>query len=128
MKKVALFAVLFFGFMAHASSDSFVSLVEKNLNDFFGDTLSEGETSAEVLKIQNKPQIKCSNVVFNKGRKIVFCTAEIETTYGENRGSHGKATCTSLGFILDKKGQPETQFNSELFQKCIEKISDASYD
>ena len=130
MKKVAL-PVLIFGLFLSPfafAQDPFTKLVEKDLNSYLSETINEGEISAEVLKVQGEPQIKCSNVIFNKGRKIVFCTADFKTTYGENSQSHGSTTCTSLGYILNKKGEIESNYNPEMFQKCLEKISDASYD
>ena len=130
MKKVALPVLilsLFLSVIAFAK-DPFIKLVEKDLNSYLSETVNEGETSAEVLTVQGEPQIKCSNVIFNKGRKIVFCTADFETTYGENSQSHNTVSCTSLGYILNKKGEIDTNYNPEMFQKCLEKISDASYD
>jgi hypothetical protein len=127
MKKIALF-FLFLGLLSQAATDPFIFSVDKELNDVFGESVSGGETTAEVLKKNGEPQIKCSKIIFNKGRKIVFCTAEIQTTYGENKGNHGGTTCTSLGYILDKKGNIDTRYYPDMFQKCMEKVYDSSYD
>ena len=109
MKKVAI-AVLGLCLFSHAQPalDPVILAVEKELNSLFVDTVNEGETSAEVLRVGKTPQIKCSKIIYTKGRKVVFCTAEIKTSFGPNLKNHGSATCISLGFILDEKGKIET--------------------
>ncbi len=92
------------------------------------ETVNEGETRAEVLRVGKTPQIKCSKIIYTKGRKVVFCTAEIKTSFGPGLKNHGTATCTSLGYVLDRKGKIESDFNPEQNRKCLETINDSSYE
>lgn len=129
LKKLALSIVsVCMSYQAIAAVDPIILAVEKNLNALFSDTVNEGDTTAEVLRIKGEPQIKCSKLIYSKGRRMVFCFAEIKTSYGKGLKEHGQASCNSLGFILDKKGQVEDRYSSESTQKCLESIYDASYN
>lgn len=130
MKKVALPVLifgLFLGHLAHAE-DPLLAQIEGDLNTYINETANEGESNAKVLKTDKVPEIKCSNVIFNKGRKIVFCTAQIQTTFVEDKSHHALVTCTSLGYFLNKKSEIDTHYNPESFQKCLEKVYDSSYE
>ena len=126
VKKVAI-CILIFGLQIKAA-DSTAVVVEKDLNSYVKSTLPGEDSSVEVLRQADDPQVKCSNVIFNKGRKIVFCTADFQTSFGENKENHKTVNCTSLGYILGPKGEIESPYNPDNFAKCIEKISDACYE
>lgn len=128
MKKVA-FAILGICLFSQAQPrlEPVILDIEKELNSLFNDTVNEGETRAEVLRVGKIPQINCSKIVYTKGRKVVFCTAEIKTSFGPDLKNHGSATCTSLGYVLDNKGKIESDFNPEQNRKCIGTINDSSY-
>lgn len=129
MKKIAfILTTIFLLNLVEAASDQLATNVEKRINRLLSDTVNEGETSAEVLRVSGIPQVKCSQVIHSKGRRIVFCSAEIKTNYGENLSDHGQTTCTSLGFFLNKKGQIESDYKPDQFRKCLEQIYDASYN
>ena len=129
MKKVVFFFLLI-SLHGQASIDPLDPLilnVEKEMNNLLRGTVSEVESRAEVLRLHGSSQIKCSNLIYNKGRKIVFCNIDIKVSDGKSGLSKSTATCTSLGYILDKKGVGiESQYNSESFLKCMETISDMS--
>ncbi len=129
MKKVA-FAILGICLISQAQPalDQTVLAVEKELNSLFSDTFNKGETHAEVLRVGKVPQINCSKIIYTKGRKVVFCTAEIKTSIRPSLKNHGSATCTSLGYVLDNKGKIESDFNPEQNRKCMETINDSSYE
>lgn len=102
--------------------------IERDLNVEFDETINEGETQAEVERINGKPNIKCGNIVRSGAKALIFCTATIKTTYdsgGEER--NGSATCTSLGYIV-KNDKIQGRYNEDAFIKCMESVNDASYD
>lgn len=129
MKKIA-FVLTAIGLLhlAEAAPDPVATNIEKRINRLLSDTVNEGETSAEVLRIGGIPQVKCSQVIHSKGRRMVFCSVDIKTSYGENLSDHGQTTCTSLGFYLNKKGQVESDYKPDQFRKCLEQIYDSSYN
>lgn len=123
MKKIALL-FLAFSLSSQGATDSFIFEIEKDMNAILRETAVPNEVPAEILRLLEAPQIKCSKIIYTQGRRIVFCTAEIKVHFGENGESSGSGPtiCTSLGYLLDKKSMIESHYNPEMLQKCLLKV------
>lgn len=129
MKKIALL-LLACGLSSQGATDTFIFEIEKEINTTLSAAAGPNEVPAEVFRLLDAPQVKCSKIIYNRGRRMVFCTAEIKTHFGEDgqASGSGPTLCTSLGYLLNKENLIESHYNPEMLQKCVEKVYTTRYN